>query len=246
MPWLRHPERLHPRPSAVPATSPYPVWTEAMTQLAAAGVWCDYAPPRPSRFGGAPQPQCWQLHAYYYALTHRVPPLWPSEEQQRVVHRECHADQPHTPGYWTTQAPPLVILLRGAPGSGKSTWAAQYQAHWPGETVVISATDYFRDVDGLVQWRQEEAKLSHAWCTTVLYWLCAWCTPRIVVDNTHLRHWELEANRMTPIVHAYRVFQHVCAGAWPNTSGVPEAQVVAMRKRFEASSLIPTYADAAD
>src|SRR5678816_3670288 len=49
------------------------------------------------------------------------------------------------------QSPPLVILLRGAPGAGKTTWAARYKAKYPGETIVLSATDYFRGWDGVVR-----------------------------------------------------------------------------------------------
>jgi hypothetical protein len=112
--------------------------------------------------------------------------------------------------YWTQQVPPLVILLRGAPGAGKSTCAARYQARWPEETVIVSATDYFRDESGVVHFRLEELAASHEWCRQAFAYLCTFRVPRILVDNTHLRQWEYSATVHLATEQGYRVFQHVC------------------------------------
>jgi hypothetical protein len=140
----------------------------------------------------------------------------------------------------------LVLLRRGAPGSGKSTWAAHYQGQWGREAWVISATDYFRDHAGVVQFRLPWLSESHRWCQNVLYWLCELRIPRIVVDNTHIHRWEYAETVRIARTHHYRVFQQVCTGTWPNVNNVPEDRVRQMRAEFEQDTDIPAYADEKD
>jgi predicted kinase len=143
--------------------------------------------------------------------------------------------------YWLEQAPPLVILLRGAPGSGKSTWAAHYKAKWASEAWVISATDYFRDHAGIVQFRSPWLSQSHLWCRNALYWLCQLRIPRIVIDNTHVHLWEYKEAAFIARAHHYRVFQHVCTGTWQNVNNVPDQLVRKMRAEFEHDADVPHY-----
>ena len=135
----------------------------------------------------------------------------------------------------------MVILLRGAPGSGKSTWAATYKAIYPAETAVISATEFFRGADGIVRFEAGKLKESHLWCAQVFFQSMHRRIPRIIIDNTNLRGWEYRVYWMGVVRTAYRIFQHVCSGTWPNTSGVPEPLVKTMRRRLEVDKEIPHY-----
>jgi hypothetical protein len=237
---------------------PYPAWTETMTQLLESrfeipdtliarelGIsrrgYSSLPPPVQTLFEKTDE-----LHAYYYAWTHRVAPLMSTKAHRELILNQTTATHQaqRLPKYWITQAPPLLVLMRGAPGAGKSTWARQYRERWPGEVVVISATDYFRDAEGNVQWCVDDLRKAHNWCGNVLWWLKQLCTPRIVVDNMHLRLWEMSSYQFGR--GAYRIFQKVCTGTFPNTSVVPDTRVKEMRANFEKYDFLPHYDEGKD
>jgi hypothetical protein len=201
--------------------------------------------PKSDRYVAAYEPwdrPCWQWDALYTHIEQvRVAPFCPVEEQLARVHRYCHAGPQKEPFDRLSQAPPLAILLRGAPGSGKSTWAARYKAAYPEETVVISATNYFRGWDGVVRFQEHQLRESHGWCAVLFHQLLYLRTPRIVVDNTNLRCWEYATYWIATAGRAYRCFQKVCTGRYPNTNGVPDALVTRMRERFEQDTQLPHY-----
>ena len=100
---------------------------------------------------------------------------------------------------------------------------------------------FFRDATGMVHFKESYLEQSHQWCENALYWFCQLHIPRILVDNTHTRHWEYAAAVRIATHHRYRTFQHVCTGTWQNTSGVPDSLVATMRTRFEDDKLLPHY-----
>lgn len=88
-----------------------------------------------------------------------------------------------------------VIIMRGIPGSGKSTYIKEHLS----EALVCSADDYFEELAALNDTSYlEEFKIylvprAHAFCrdsfnhaTEVMD------EPLVVVDNTNIRNWEYE------------------------------------------------------
>lgn len=80
-----------------------------------------------------------------------------------------------------------LILIRGLPGSGKTTFANEYLA--PKGYLLVEADMYFM-VRGNYCFNPMYLKEAHAWCldTTRIYLNQGF---RVVVCNTFTRHWEL-------------------------------------------------------
>ncbi len=73
-----------------------------------------------------------------------------------------------------------VILLRGASGSGKSTFAGKLT-----DSRIVSA-DQYHVRDNVYSWTQENVSAAHKWCYRNFYFALLDCVPQIVVDNTNL------------------------------------------------------------
>lgn len=100
-----------------------------------------------------------------------------------------------------------VIIMRGLPGSGKSTFVEQFQPPYK----VCSADDYFTDVQGNYNFDPSKLTEAHAWC--MKHFLLALESELnirdLVVDNTNCSRAEY-----TPYVQVARAF------------GVPKIQLI--------------------
>lgn len=117
-----------------------------------------------------------------------------------------------------------LVLIRGLPGSGKSTMAK-----------VLSQVGYehfeadmFFEQDGRYQFDSTRIKEAHAWCRRHTQAALA-RGARVVVANTFTRLNEMEPYfSMTSNI---RVIEAV--GRWQNVHGVPEEKLLAMAARWE-------------
>jgi predicted kinase len=79
-----------------------------------------------------------------------------------------------------TSAPKLkLVICRGLPGSGKSTWAKSQGAQ------VYSADDWFTKPDGSYHWRASEIAVAHANCKVGCAFGMTLRLPLIIIDNTN-------------------------------------------------------------
>lgn len=117
-----------------------------------------------------------------------------------------------------------VILVRGAPGSGKSTFARK---NFP-KHILIEADDYFM-INNKYHFDYKNIKDAHKWCQ----WRFSQLHKNgqsIIVANTFTKLWEMEHYlNIAPNAVVYR-----CTGEWNNIHGVSESKVREMRDRIEA------------
>lgn len=78
-----------------------------------------------------------------------------------------------------------VIILRGLPGCGKTTWHTQ---HHPGAWA-CSADDFFV-VDGVYRYDRSKIAEAHSACLRRFVAGLARKEPIVIVDNVHVRTWE--------------------------------------------------------
>lgn len=125
-----------------------------------------------------------------------------------------------------------VTLLRGVPGSGKSTYV---QAHMP-DALVVSADAYFVR-DGIYQFNPAKLPQAHAACLRVFVQALQGCVGQVVVDNTNTTVAEVAPYAALALAYGYELEVvnlqvNPAVAAARNVHGVPAASVEAMAQRL--------------
>jgi predicted kinase len=127
-----------------------------------------------------------------------------------------------------------LILVRGVPGSGKSTFSSFITSDYH-----VEADMYFMNPDGEYKFEVEKLADAHQWCHDSVEEKMVHLARRefstIVISNTFTREWEMEAYFQLAKAYGYEVFTVVVENrhGGKNTHGCPEETVEAMRARFE-------------
>lgn len=122
-----------------------------------------------------------------------------------------------------------LVLIRGLPGSGKTTMAKKYaEAGY----VHCEADQYF-EVGGEYRFDAGQLHTAHADCLRrTIAAMDAGCPA--VVANTFTRRWEMEPYLKAAKKRGVRVRIIECIGNWPNVHGVPAEAIERMRARWES------------
>ena len=140
------------------------------------------------------------------------------------------------PSLITARPLPTLVLVRGLPGTGKSTLAALFGALTP----VLAADDYFMTERGEYRFDPNFLGQAHSVCQHRTREALD-SNPVVVVTNTFSQRWELEpyfaiARGHNAKVHVIDLFDggfDDAALAMRNVHGVPEHTIAAMRARWE-------------
>lgn len=123
----------------------------------------------------------------------------------------------------------VLYIVRGVPGSGKTTLAKQLTAN------VFEADHYFYDNDGNYNFIPSEIKEAHKECQQFVGFAMESNIQKIAVSNTFTQEWEMEPYFELAKKHSYKVFTIIVENrhAGINQHGVPEEKVEQMKNRFE-------------
>ena len=129
-----------------------------------------------------------------------------------------------------------LILLRGLPGSGKSTLGnviLQLPNNNPQE--VLSADDFFVNNEGEYTFDGTKLKEAHNYCQFRCSERMRQQKSRIVVANTFTQEWEMEEYYKMAERYNYRVHTVIVENRHGNTNihGVPEDKLQKMKDRFQ-------------
>lgn len=83
-----------------------------------------------------------------------------------------------------------LVLIRGLPGSGKTTLATKVTS---GGGIILSTDDYFRDANGVYKFIAEKLTEAHSWNQNRAYEEMKKGTSPVCIDNTNLEAWEMKA-----------------------------------------------------
>lgn len=119
-----------------------------------------------------------------------------------------------------------LVLIRGVPGSGKTTMAKRMVAD--GLADVHFETDDWFTSGGVYRFDPAKLTQNHAKCQEATRAALAQ-GKTVVVSNTFTRRWEMDGY----YAMGYPTREVVATGKWENTHGVPANKVQAMRDRFE-------------
>ena len=123
----------------------------------------------------------------------------------------------------------VLYIVRGIPGSGKSTFAKQLTSN------VFEADHYFYDNDGNYNFIPSEIKEAHKECQQFVGYAMESSIPKIAVSNTFTQEWEMEPYFELAKKHGFKVFTIVVENrhGGVNQHGVPEDKIQIMKDRFE-------------
>ena len=126
---------------------------------------------------------------------------------------------------------PKLILIRGIPGSGKSTFARFIQSLDP-TYLVCEADQYFVDIEGEYKYDPSKIKEAHEWCQDRVTHSLAFGKPTIVA-NTFVRKWELQPyiDMATEFNIPYSII--TMNGKFNSIHNVPRSVINRMRTTFE-------------
>lgn len=127
-----------------------------------------------------------------------------------------------------------LILLRGLPGSGKSTFANLLTNN--SKASVCDADQYF-EKDGEYNFDANFLKQAHEECRLKAEHGMKNSFTKVVVANTFTQLWEMQPYLDLAVQYGYKVTSLIVENRHGNSSihDVPEATVGNMRNRFEIS-----------
>jgi len=131
----------------------------------------------------------------------------------------------------------ILFLVRGLPGSGKSTFAT----HIWNEYAVCEADKYFYDKEGNYNFDASKIKDAHAWCKNEVetrmkdHQINQQYYPEIAVSNTFTQEWEMEDYYKLAEKYDYKVVSLIVENRHngQNVHGVPEEKLEQMKNRFQ-------------
>ena len=138
----------------------------------------------------------------------------------------------------------ILTILRGLPGSGKSTKISQAKRR----PLVLSADHWFYR-DGVYQFNPSEIGKAHSECQRQCILAMAAKEPWIAIDNTNTQLWEMDVYLTLAFVNGYQteiidLYDGNCTDdelAKRNLHNVPVTKIAQMRSRYERS--IPDLED---
>jgi predicted kinase len=125
-----------------------------------------------------------------------------------------------------------LILLRGLPGSGKTTLAAVLSE--AGKYPVFSVDDYFTDENGHYEFRFQENHLAYKQCEEGVRTAMQQGAPKIILHNTFTMEWEMGPYFKLAAELGYRL--HILTvenrHGSKNVHDIPEEHIERMRAKY--------------
>jgi predicted kinase len=119
-----------------------------------------------------------------------------------------------------------LLLVRGLPGSGKTTYAKTLTEYTHYET------DMYFCLDGEYKWDGSQITKAHRWCQAKVYEALK-AGKKVVVSNTFTKKWEMDAYFEMAKELNVPVSVEVMTEQYGNIHGVSEDHIKKMKDRWE-------------
>lgn len=126
----------------------------------------------------------------------------------------------------------ILFLIRGVPGSGKSSLAQALNLR-----AVCCADDYFILLNGKYVWKAEKIGKAHDWCQRKCKRFMKKQIEHIAVTNTNTTEREMRPYMDLARQFGYKLFSVIIENRHGNTNihSVPDTTLEKMRERFSIS-----------
>lgn len=122
-----------------------------------------------------------------------------------------------------------LYIIRGLPGSGKTTLARQLAG-----SHVCEADEFFTRDNGKYEFNAKLLSPAHQYCVNKCKYLMSGDAELIAVSNTSSRRWEFAKYIELAQLNGYRVVEITMTGdTYANVHEVPPETIEAMKARWE-------------
>jgi predicted kinase len=130
----------------------------------------------------------------------------------------------------------ILYIVRGVPGSGKTTHAlnATAQLEEEGHDVSVFEADYFMASNGKYKFDSNKLAFAHMMCQRCVNTSMIDGIERIFVANTFVKRWEADVYYSLAKVWGYKVVVHRMDNSYDNVHGVPQDKVNIMKANMES------------
>ncbi|GLS89900.1 ATPase AAA [Psychromonas marina] len=125
-----------------------------------------------------------------------------------------------------------LTLIRGLPGSGKSTLAQQLVSAANNTLIHLEADMYFVNSEGEYHFQPALIKQAHQWCESQCL-LALQQKQSVVVANTFVKQWEMNAYRQLAKQLGARLEIKICTGKYQSIHDVPTSTINKMRQQWQ-------------
>lgn len=126
-----------------------------------------------------------------------------------------------------------LTLIRGLPGSGKTTYAkCLLYVNGRQNTLHYEADQWFEDADGMYHFDVNLLHKAHKWCQSAAE-MGLKTQHNVIVSNTFTQIWEMRPYLDMAKYHNAQLQVIKCVGMYNNVHGVPEEVVKRMDERWE-------------
>jgi predicted kinase len=125
-----------------------------------------------------------------------------------------------------------LTLIRGLPGSGKSSLAKQIIIDAENGSIHLEADMFFTDESGVYLFDPRLLKKAHAWCQDE----CKRALKNkisVVVSNTFVKHWEMAIYRELAMQFNAELIIKTCKSQYENIHNVPALTIGKMRQQWQ-------------
>lgn len=124
----------------------------------------------------------------------------------------------------------ILIIIRGIPGSGKTTFAKLLV-----DNDYICTADDYHIINGKYIWKQENIAAAHRYCQQKCQMLMKKQTSKIVIANTSVTNKEIQAYYDLAKQYDYKVFSIIVENRHQGKSehNVPDETLIKMLQNFD-------------
>jgi len=127
-----------------------------------------------------------------------------------------------------------LIILRGIPGCGKTSFAEVLGGK------VASADDFLINDKGEYEWSFDRCKMAHSLCIELATLLMKDKTPKVIISNTNTRTKDVEFWTNMGKQYGYRVFSVIIENrhGGKDNHAVPESTLIKMKDQLSNSVVL--------
>lgn len=136
-----------------------------------------------------------------------------------------------------------LVIMRGLPGSGKSTEALRLAMESGHGGAICSTDEYFIGSDGVYRFDPKRIALAHTWNQERARTYMKDGCPLVIIDNTNTQAWEPREYCISGIRYGYDISFHEVRTPWAfdcevlaqrNTHGCPLAAIERMAAHWQS------------